>query len=80
MKIEVNPELESELNDGVAAGNHATPSDYVNNLILRDWVTRHHQELETRAQASIDSGPATPLPSDWKQRVVAETRARLDRV
>jgi len=78
MQITLPPEIESELNELTAAGNYATPADYLRDLVLRDWAARHQPDLEARAQASIDSGPAEPLATDWKEQIVAETRARLD--
>lgn len=77
MHIHIQPDVEAELREMTYARGFADHDSYINDLILRDWVELHREELEERARRSIASGEATLLESDWKQQVLARTLQRL---
>ena len=69
--INLTDSLAQYLQEQIASGEYATPSDYIQALIQADQA--HKNRLETLALEGIQSGPSTPMTdNDW-----ADLRAQV---
>lgn len=69
--INLTDSLAQYLQEQIASGEYATPSDYIQALIQADQARK--TRLETLALEGIQSGPSTPMTdNDW-----ADLRAQV---
>jgi antitoxin ParD1/3/4 len=62
--INLNDNLTHYLQEQIASGDYASPSDYIQALIQEDQARKNR--LESLALEGINSGPSTPMTqADW---------------
>src|SRR5205085_2222699 len=72
MNISLTESMRVYVEEQIASGNYATPSEYFRELIREDKKGREQERLEKLLLEGLESGPATPMTkADWdaiKQR------------
>jgi antitoxin ParD1/3/4 len=65
------------VDEQVASGGYATPSDYIAAVLKEKQASEAVQQLEQALLDGLDSGPAVPMSADDWEGIRSEVRKRI---